>query len=107
MFVKLVDRLTSTESSLKKLWIENEALGELYFRTGDFKRILLNVLSLEGKPNELKSTLYSFRILQFIICEENRFTNAKWIGGKTIRVITVDKKKYLFLKEKIKQEERS
>ena len=69
--------------------------GRIYnFQAADFKKMLLELIDPYDKANDY---LEIFRILEYIICEENRYTNIKKIFGAPRRVISVDIQKYRLL----------
>lgn len=105
IYIQLIDKLIGSSIG-KSLYVENVLQGELHFRAGDFKKALRGLLPTEQQGGkELQYMLRCFRTLQFILCDESRFTNAKWINGKTVRVVTVDKEKYKLLKTLSNQSE--
>lgn len=72
--------------------------GYINFRSDDFKKKLKDVLQNYPGSKKSKAFLDSFKTLQLIVCDQDRFTNVQNINGKSVRVITVDKAKYDLLK---------
>lgn len=91
VFLDTVDQLISQP----RLFALSNQGQYINFRADDFKRKLALVVPDYIKP---KLLMESFKTLQLIICEENRFTNVQNINGKPVRVLTVDKNKYDLLK---------
>lgn len=106
-YIKVVQTLISAQTGSKKIYVKNTKKGHVHFRASDFKKILSNII-----PPKLKTLEYmkNFRTMDFIICETDRFTNIRYINGKTARVITVDLDKYILLKgqyeKKVREESR-
>lgn len=94
-YIKVVQALITVQAGSKKIYIQDSKKDHVHFRASDFKKILSETISQKSRPTEY---MKNFRTLQFIICETNRFTNTRYINGKTTRVITVDLNKYILLK---------
>ena len=94
-YIKVVQALITAQAGNKKIYIQDSKKGHVHFRASDFKKVLIEIVSQKSKQTEC---MKNYRTLQFIICETNRFTNTRYINGKTTRVITVDLDKYMLLK---------
>ena len=94
-YIKVVQTLINAQTESKRIYVKNTKKGHVHFRASDFKKILSNVISLKSRPLDY---MKSFRTMDFIICENDRFTNIRYINSKTARVITVDLDKYILLK---------
>ena len=99
-YLKVVHALITVQVANKKIYIEDTKRGHYHFRANDFKKVLAETATQRVKPEDY---MKKFRTLQFIICETNRFTNSRYINGKSTRVITVDIEKYVLLKDMIGQ----
>lgn len=98
IYLKVVHALITVQVANKRIYIEDTKRGHYHFRASDFKKILAETVTQKGKPENF---MKKFRTLQFIISETNRFTNSRYINGKSTRVITVDIEKYALLKDMI------
>lgn len=94
-YIRVVQTLINAQTETKRIYVKNMQKGHIHFRASDFKKILSNVIPAKSK---LLNYMKNFRTMDFILCENNRFTNIKYINGKAARVITVDHNKYLLLK---------
>lgn len=94
-YLKVVQTLVNAQTGSKKIYVKNAPKGHVHFRVSDFKKVLSNVIQTKKTPLEY---MKNFRTMDFIICEADRFTNIRYINGKTARVITVDLDKYILLK---------
>ena len=94
-YIKAVGALINAHTESKKIYVKNAQKGHAHFRASDFKKILSGVIPPKTKTLEY---MKDFRTMDFIICETDRFTNIRYINGRTARVITVDLNKYKLLK---------
>lgn len=94
IFVKVVDDLVAQP----RLFAYSNHEQCINFRSEDFRKKLTEVIQTMSEGTKMKSILRDFKILQLIVCDENRFTNTQFINGKSVRVITVDRHKYDLLK---------
>ena len=94
-YIKVTQTLINAQTVSKRIYVKNTKKGHVHFRAGDFKKILSNVMLQKAKPIDY---MKNFRTMDFIICENDRFTNIRYINGKAARVITVDLDKYILLK---------
>lgn len=91
----LTERLMGASSGGKVVCVPTRAGRCLNFRAGDFKKALRALAS----EKQMAEYMQLFRALEWILCEDGRMTNIQWIGGKAVRVITVDANKYKVIKE--------
>lgn len=73
----------------------------LHFKAPTFKQVLTkNITVPEGQEPQriLKMYMQVFRDLGFIVSEDDRLTHIAWIGGKSMRVVTIRKGVYEALK---------
>lgn len=94
VFVKVVDDLVAQP----RLFAYSNQEQYINFRSEDFRKKLKEVIQTTAEEIKMKSILRDFKILQLIICDENRFTNTQFINGKSVRVLTIDRRKYDLLK---------
>lgn len=94
IFVKAVDDLVVQP----RLYAYSNHEQYINFRSEDFRKKLKEVIQAMSEGIKMKSILRDFKILELIVCDENRFTNTQFINGKSVRVITVDRRKYDLLK---------
>lgn len=94
VFVKVVDDLVAQP----RLFAYSNQEQYINFRSEDFRKKLKEVIQTTSEGIKMKSILRDFKILQLIVCDENRFTNTQFINGKSVRVLTIDRRKYDLLK---------
>lgn len=94
IFIALVDALLDKKVAGKNIYALTKEGSYINFRVNDFKKVLHGLITKES----YKDYMVIFRNLEWIICNEGRFTNAQFINGKTVRVISIDIKKYEQLK---------
>lgn len=97
LYLKLISELLGAATSNNKpIFVESHG-GAIYnFQSGDFQIMLKELLPPTEKAGDY---LAVFKTLQWIICEEDRFTNVQWIHGTARRVISVDINKYRLLQD--------
>lgn len=97
IFLSVVDELMSQP----RLYALSNREQYINFRTDDFKRKLKEVVTRNQsslRTRKIKPFLEDFRVLEWIISGKERYTNVQKINGKSVRVLTVDRRKYELLK---------
>ncbi|MEY8368181.1 hypothetical protein AALA24_05365 [Anaerovoracaceae bacterium 42-11] len=97
IFLSVVDELMSQP----RLYALSNRERYINFRADDFKRKLKEVMLRNHSclsSSKIKPILDDFKVLQWIICDKERFTNVQKINEKSARVLTVDRSKYELLK---------
>lgn len=74
------------------VWTKDNAYAN--FTVSAFKVVLRQ----HGRGDNYRYYMRIFRTFGWIICKKEKFSNVQWINGKSIRVVSVDYKKYKLLK---------
>lgn len=97
VFLQVVDELMSQP----RLYALSNQERYINFRAEDFKRKLKEVVVMNQSclgTSKIKPLLNDFKLMQWIISDKERYTNVQKINGKSVRVLTVDRRKYELLK---------
>lgn len=97
IFLQVVEELMSQP----RLYALSNREQYINFRAEDFKRKLQEVVTMNQSrlgTSKTKPFLEDFKVLQWIISDKERYTNVQKINGKSVRVLTVDRRKYDLLK---------
>lgn len=94
VYINTVDTLLSMSGSLCYHTKNGEYAN---FRVQAFKIIL----ERQGRGENYRYYMKYFRIMSWIVCQGEKFSNPQRIKGDLIRVVTIDYKRYLFLKQLI------
>lgn len=94
IFMKTTDELMAHQ----RLYVLTNQERFINFRATDFKKKLQEVVFEKTGKKKIKSHMDGFKTLQFIISEDDRYTNVQKINGRSIRVLSVDRIKLDYLK---------
>lgn len=101
VFFRTVDFLVNALVNGRPLAAESSDGKLLHFKAPTFKQVLLkNIIVPEGQePHRiLKMHIQLYKNLGFLVSEDSRLTNTAWIGGRSMRVVTIRKGVYEALK---------
>lgn len=97
LYLATMEHLLSAKANI---FVNTNQGAFMNFRSRDFRKAVYFALEKQGyEPNRNHYAMFmqTLRTMDWIICEDNRFTTTQKINGKTIRVITVCRKKYELL----------
>lgn len=99
VFLNSMDRLFDAEESTgKNLVITKDDLFVIL--SYNFRKSIEMQLAKDKSNKTVNSIMKDFRTLGLIICEDpRRTTNVMWLGGKTRRVVKIDRARFEYLKE--------
>ncbi|MFV0518568.1 MAG: hypothetical protein ACK5MV_14345 [Aminipila sp.] len=91
VYVNVVDKLLNMKGNICS-WSKDNSYAN--FLVPAFK----TMVTQHGRGENYRYYMRHFRIMSWIICQEEKFSNVQRIEGKPVRVITVDYKLYAKLK---------